>query len=319
MFSKYKNNAKTIFLDPVFYTQYTLSKEEKLDIILSPSLYWVQKVVIPVKTTREAKKLLESVFDGVLLEGDYSYDLYKDGEYFFAFAYENQKILKALKDANIETQNINNIYFAQKELQNIDGAFEINKKQVIYKKDGIIMLLPPSLKGDDEYEELDLSHIQLSKHTIKLKYKKSYKKNITQSDLKLLKPIMLVFILSMMFFAQYYITSQQTTEIVKKTQNLFASNHLKSTTIQNKSMLLRYTNIQKRQDNIREYLSTLLSFRLTQDEHISKIKLNGNTLRVELENTTPNTQTYIQKRLAKKHIKYTIDTKQNKTILEISI
>ncbi|MDQ7066925.1 MAG: hypothetical protein Q9M40_02365 [Sulfurimonas sp.] len=73
-------------------------KREKVSIILSPSLYWVQKLSLRVKYVREVKKLLPSIFEDMLPAGQYSYSAYKRGDDFFIFAYEDKAILKLLQD-----------------------------------------------------------------------------------------------------------------------------------------------------------------------------------------------------------------------------
>ena len=56
---KFREDKKTVFLDP--HTELVVS-DEKLNVILSPSLYWVQKVTLPLKYARDAKKIIRITF-----------------------------------------------------------------------------------------------------------------------------------------------------------------------------------------------------------------------------------------------------------------
>ena len=96
---KFNTKLKTIFLDPnsdksvinnydndsILVTDDASKKREKVNVILSPSLYWVKKLSLPVKYVREVKKLLPSIFEDTLPKGNYNYTAYKSGEDFFGF------------------------------------------------------------------------------------------------------------------------------------------------------------------------------------------------------------------------------------------
>ena len=75
--------------------------EGPVNVILSPSMYWVKRVKLPVKYLREAKSLIPSLFDENLPEGKYSYSAYKDGDSFLIFAYNDKEVLDRIAEKGI--------------------------------------------------------------------------------------------------------------------------------------------------------------------------------------------------------------------------
>lgn len=58
MFMKFNQKIQTVFLDP---SSDAFSVDGDVNVILSPSLYWVKKVSLPVSSMREARQLLASL------------------------------------------------------------------------------------------------------------------------------------------------------------------------------------------------------------------------------------------------------------------
>lgn len=166
MFMNFKRPTTTLFLEPSANEEFSFDKSEKLNIILSPALYWVKKMPLPVSSVREVKKLLPSIFEDSLPEGHYSYTAYKSGEEFMLFAYEDKKILALLSKVGIGLANIASVHFAQSEFKELSHAFCINEKQCMYMKDELLVLAPSAWISNKE--KLNIEDIQLSKHTLTL-------------------------------------------------------------------------------------------------------------------------------------------------------
>jgi hypothetical protein len=311
-FTKLNNKIETIFLDPNSQTIYELPENEKVNLVLSPSLYWVKKVAIPVKYTREARKLVPSIFENIIPEGDFNYTLYKKGEYYFIFAYEDETIIEAAKKVGIKRSNIEYIYFAQSEMQNTIGAIKINEKQSLYVKNDIVVLVPCC--WIEEISELDIKNlISLSKHRVRLK-RYSYKYTGNSSHYKL---IAATFVLLVMMIVQYQITTNKTEEIFKLKERLFSDNNLKPTMLQNRSMLSKYKNIYTKQTNIRQYLSYILSINLMGAEKMSDLSLRDKMLQAIFINASKETELRINKTLNKKNISFKTEFKNDKVFLRI--
>ena len=164
MFSKFSEKVDTIFLDP---HSDRFKIEGSVNVILSPSLYWVKKVSLPVKYLRDVKTLLPSLFEGTIPDGSYSYSAYKSNDEFFVFAYEDKHVIDTLVSKSISPAQVKNVYFAQSEMSDIDGAVKINETQSIYLKDDIVVLLPCC--WIKESGDLNIDSIELSKNYVRLK------------------------------------------------------------------------------------------------------------------------------------------------------
>jgi hypothetical protein len=309
LFLKFNQKINTIFLD-------TDSKDffitEKVNVILSPSLYWVKKVSLPVKYAREVKPLIPSLFEDILPEGNYNYFTYKKEDHFFIFAYEDKVILDTLKEKGIAAQHVNNVYFAQSEFDSISNPLKINEDKSIYIKDDLVILLPSAWMQTEE--ELDIETVSLSKYFIRL----NQFGHIVESKSLYTLMIILALIISIVS-VEYFIVNDKITKTQSLRDELFVRNNLKSTMIQNRSMLKEYSTLHKRQMLFREYTSYILSISLTPKQSLSELGLKGNKLLVSFTGVSKDSEADILKILKSKGIKYTSNLKENTLEIEISL
>lgn len=263
---KFNVDKKTVFLDP--HTELVLS-DEKLNIILSPSLYWVKKITLPLKNARDAKKLLESLFEDQLPEGTYSYSVYKEDDFFYIFAYEDKTILDLLQRQGILSANISSVRFAQSELNTIEGAVKINETQSIYVKDSVVTLVPCC--WIEEKGDLDLSDLKLSKHTITLA---QFGHIVDNSSLIKIGAILSAFIV--LVWIELFIVNKDISKIEEDTSQIFTKHKLKPTMFQNKSLLKKYKTIHTNQTKLREEFSKNLK-----NKNIKHITYKNNKLKVD--------------------------------------
>lgn len=268
MFSRFNKKIETIFLDPSSSDFHT---EKKVNIILSPTLYWVKRVKLPVKSLREAKALLPSLFEDILPEGNYSYTAYKDGEYFYIFAYQDKAIIDLLHQKGLQISQVNSVYFAQSEFLSLKHPLAINEEQSLYVQDGLVVVLPSSWVA--KTQKIDLDTLKLSKNSIKLK---QYGHIV--NDKSLYKLIAIVAISIVVVSVQYFITNKRADDLENARYALFAKNSLQPTMLQNRSMLHSYEKIYKKQTKIREVLYGLLTTSLAGSQKIAKIRLRRDKL-----------------------------------------
>jgi hypothetical protein len=270
---KFNVQKRIIFLDP--NTPLEVDADEKVDIILSPSLYWVQRLKLPIKYTREVKKLLPSLFEDILPQGNYSYSVYKDESedseenYYFIFAYEDKSIIDLAASYNISSSNIASVRFIQSVLGEQEGAVKINKTQSICVKDGVVTLVPCC--WIQESGDLDIDSLTLTKHTITLA---QFGHIVDNSSLYKIAGVLVVF--SLVIFAEYFITKQKIASLDAQTQELFKKHDLKPTMFQNRAVLKKYKDIHKNQTKLREELSNKLK-----QKEIKLITYKNNALKVE--------------------------------------
>lgn len=307
MFTRFKKSYKTIFLDP---SSKNINIDEKVNILLSPSLYWVKKVSLPVKYTREVMRLLPSIFEDILPDGHYSYFAYKDANDYIVFAYEDKLILDTMAEKKIELSKVANIYFAQSELENLEGAYKINESQSIYVKDGIVVLVPCCWV--QESSELDLSAIKLSKNSIVLK---QFNHIIEISSLYKIAGVFIF--ITLLIAIEWFITYEKTEHILDEKESLYSKYHLKQTTMQNEFIFNKYEKIYKKQTKLRDFLSEILKLHILNSENISNIRYKNNKLTVFISNIKNASD--IKRQLKKEHIPFNSYMKKSELILEFSL
>ncbi|QOY52841.1 hypothetical protein [Candidatus Sulfurimonas baltica] len=307
----FNKKYRTIFLDS---NSNVISIDAKVNIILSPSLYWVKKITLPVKSIRDVKKLLPSIFEETLPDGKYSYSAYRSSKEseFFIFAYEDKKILDEIAKKNIAISDVANVYFAQSELLSINGAVKINESQSIYIKDDILILVPCCWV--EEKGELDLNSVDLSKHKVVLQ---QFGHIVDIKNFYNIGAVLVVLIL--IVFSELFITAQKADNILELKDELFAKNGLQPTMLQNKSMLKKYNKIHIQQTNIRKYISSFLSLKLKQSEHIELISLREKVMVVDFSGTNKNAFSHITSALKAKNVMFKSTYNNGVLHLEIAL
>ncbi|MEA1983381.1 MAG: hypothetical protein U9N39_07545 [Campylobacterota bacterium] len=309
---KFRSATTTLFLDPATKEEFSYDKTKKVNIILSPSLYWVKKMTLPVGSVREVKKLLPSIFEDSLPEGHYSYTAYKSGEEFMLFAYEDKKILSLLAQHSIAPANIASIRFAQSEFKELSSAFCINEKQCMYMKDELLVLAPSAWIS--QKEKLNLEELKLSNHTIKLQ---QFGHIVDNGSLYKVGAILGV--LALILLVEIFITSSKKESITQAREELFSKYKLQSTMMQNRSSLSKYSKIHKRQTKFRENISYFLSLKLNKDQKISLIEYKDNLLSITLSGVDTTSAQKIEKQLNAKKLKFTKVLSDEKLKVEMKI
>ncbi len=309
MFSKFNKHIDTIFLDP---HAKNFDTQEHVNVILSPSLYWVKKVSLPVKYLRDVKSLLPSLFEEILPEGVYSYSAYKKGDVFFIFAYEDKLILDTLSSKGISPTQVHHVYFAQSELLDTDGTVKINDTQSMYLKEELLLVVPSS--WIQESSELDISKIILSKNYITLK-----QFGHIVND-KAIYTIATIFILLISIVAvEYFITEYKVSKTAELKDELFQKYGLKSTMMQNRSILKEYKDIHSVQSKFREYTSYILLLKLQNKEKLTLLSLKGNSLIAEFSEVGKGSAANIEKIFKTENMKYKSSFKETTWHVEIKL
>ncbi|WP_457744496.1 hypothetical protein [Sulfurimonas sp.] len=309
MFSKFKDHVDTIFVD-INSANFELDKS--VNIILSPSLYWVKKVSLPVKSVREVKPLLESLFEENLPNGTYSYEVYKQDDDFFIFAYEDQMILNILHEKGVASSQINKVYLAQSELFEQANAKRISEDTVLLVEDGIVVLLPVSFASSDEL--LDVCDVKLSKNSIRLK---QFSHFVNEKSLYTIAIIF--FVLIALVSIEYFITLKKDHLSQTQRNELFMKYGLKPTMFQNRSMLRGYESIYKSQTQLRQYMADLLSLKLKKNHKIKMITYKNKQLSVEFIGLKAGEEKYIEQMLKSKKCNFSAQYKNNIWYVEFKI
>jgi hypothetical protein len=272
----------------------------------------VKKIALPVKYLRDAKKLLPSLFEDILPEGNYSYTLNRYEDEFLIFAYEDKKLLELLNLKGINVSQVKNIYFAQNEFVNLKYPVKIDENSSLYFKDKILILVPNIWV--DESVDLEISSITLSKHSITLKqFENSADEKVMYTLIALL--ILIISTISV----EYYITTQKISKVLSLKEELFKKHSLKPTMFQNKSMLREYVSINKKQMLLRKYIKYALNINLKKSVYISLIDLRANTLIFEFHGVKKGREKSLKKVFDEKNVKYISSFKKNRWHMEIKL
>jgi len=259
----FKSKANALFVDK---NSPSYPLEGKVNIILSPALYWVKKVTLPIKYVRDVKSLIPSLFEDHLPEGKYSYFAYKEGEDFLIFAYNDKEILDLIAQKGVASANINNIYLAQSEFAQLEQPQQIDENSIIALQDGVVVKLPSALAPDAT--ELDLSEHTYSKHVIHL----TRFNQIADQKSQIVFASILGFLI-VMFTTEWLITSSKTAAIIQQQTEVYSNHNLPATSFQNEAIHSKLNSTFERQSRIRDIMNLALSIKLKPTERLEHIAL----------------------------------------------
>jgi hypothetical protein len=214
-----------------------------------------------VKSKKEALKLLPSLFEEFLPQGEYRYDGYFQDDLFFGFAYNKQQITELLVAKRVDLAKINSVSFAQSVFLEKDLPCVIDKERVLYLQNGIVIVAPALLAPDAK--KMQLQNVELGKHTL---YFESFNNPIDAKVLYFISGIFAVF--ALFNFIEWGITEHKANVLETKKQELFSQYGLLPTMFQNKSLLKRYEAIDAQQKKLRKLFADLFGLHVPQ-----KVKL----------------------------------------------
>ena len=290
MIWKFKKQHSTVFVDR---DSAVFEVDESVNVILSPSLYWVQKRTLPVKSLREVKPLIESLFEDILPDGHYSYSAYKEGDEYLLFAYQDKAILDILAQKGLPPSKVNAVYFAQNELASLQEPKKIDDENVIAIKEGIVILLPAKFIKTDAL--LDVNGFSLSKRSIALK---QFGHIVNEKSLYRL--ITLLAVIIVLVGSEYIITLNKASRLQTQREELFSSYNLKPTMFQNKALLKKYEGIYASQTKLRTLLAAVLSMHLNPAERLKVVEYKNKKLKLAYMGVKEGEEGIIKEQLKKR-------------------
>ncbi len=248
--------------------------KDRIDIILTPSYYWVKRAVLEVPFTFQALKYAPSIFEGILPEGHFSYSVVKVKKEYLFFAYNADEIIKSLKDKGIEASQISGVYLAQNEFKHLSSPIACNEKDVLVLHQNTLLQVPKSLV-DESTIKRSMDEIKtLSRNKITL-----YKSSVTHS-LKELTPLMYALgAFIVLYAAQLFFTYREHAKI-SALPSVFKEYKLPQTLMQNNSIEKRLRSDFTAQKSFRKIVFTILQLPLSQREKISTVRYEKNTFKI---------------------------------------
>ena len=310
LFLKFKQKGSVLFLDQDIEVR--AEAKQKYHIVISPSLYWVKKVTLPLKYIHEIKKIAATLFEELLPPGKYSFYVAKDGNDFIIFAYEDVKILALLTAKGIHSHQIIDISFAQFVFKDITKAIVIDEKNVIWKKDGIVILLPATWFKDTQ--PLNTDSITMSKHTIQLE---QFSHIVDRKTLY--KIIMLLTFFIFVLLGEYFYFVKQKEVLALQKEQLFKEYDLKPTLMQNKAILAHYKKEDEKEQKLRKYISYFLKANFQKGEKIVSISFEKPYLKVSIEGVKKENLKRLLTRFMQEKIAFKTKQKGKNLLVEVKI
>jgi len=304
--------TKTIFLQKD--TILEDNTKSSLNIILSPTYYWIREFELPITSIKEVKKVVPNLFEEYFDIEFYKFFVQKieDGKY-LCFAYKEEEILMALKSANIDNKKVSNIYFAQNELQyffNKDevSLLEIRENYYIYQEN-IFVNIPLSLAYNMESKTIDLDKLEFSKFKISINKSSKY---IDRTSSYILSSLILVF--ALLVFIKSFDISNTASNYEIKIEDLKKEYNLPSSMIQTKSILKQYNKIEKRYIKNRDAFAYFINFKTHSQGTLKSCEFKNGLFTIKyIKANMQNIKKYISK-------KYKINNIYNKNhILTVEV
>lgn len=240
---------------------------EKVNIVLSPAYYWFKQEHLPVKSVTQAKKLLPSIFDGSIPEGEYSYHAIKYEDSFWLFAYNDAFIAGKLKTLGIKPSQINQIYFAQSECYDLLVPLQINETHALVSDDNILSMVPlqyfkDSIPCDDYFK----TH-RFSKNHVSLNFFQN-----SLIDEKYIYRLMGVMIASIIvYFVNYLVLREDLKKVLSHQFAISEKYKLPQTSFELNGLKRTLLSKETQQINYRANIKKLLSLKLESGEYVQKL------------------------------------------------
>jgi len=305
---------KTIFLQKDTKLEENITSS--INVILSPTYYWVKEFELPITSVKEVQKVVPNLFEEYFDISGYKFYVQKiQNTKYLCFAYDEELILDSLKNANIDNKKVSNIYFAQNELQSfftneLTSPINIDEKYFIYQ-DNILINIPTSLASNIEKRVVTLDKIEFSKFKISINKSSKY---ISTSSSYILSTIFILF--SILVFIKSYDISNASLAYESKIQSLKKEYKLPSSMIQTKSILKQYSKVQTKYNKTRDAFAYFINFKSNCTGTLKSCKLNNGLVTIVYLKAN---KLCIKKYISKKYKIQNIKEKNNTLIIEVKI
>ncbi len=270
-----QNRARLFYLHKNAVPQ----EEGVFDLILSPQFYWVKKVSLPVKRVSAAKKLAESVFEGSLPEGNYSYDVTvaEDGE-FILIAYDKAEIADAIERFFIKNAKVQGAWFAQHACSDLDECCTVDEDSSLVNLNGLLVQIPrnctePKLTIDKYLETLHPKGKKIRFGTLDAEV-------IDQKTFVYLAAASLLFLGA--FGIEYFDYRRALSQLEANKAALVRKYDLPPTTIQLESIKHRLEKTFRTQKKLRDALYALSTLPLEKGSFIRRLDLEPKNAQIEI-------------------------------------
>ena len=245
------NKNKRVFLS----TNTKISTSQKVDVIISPELYWVRIFDIPVKSITHARHVLPTLFEDILENvTELSYQVVKlEENKFLCFAYVNKTIYEAIKKSGISLSLVDSVYFAQNECVKLNQFFCENKS-FIYAQDGVLIKVPNSIALESVELNKSIDSFELSSEKVDIKLY-----NNVLSTKQIYTILAIVLTISVINFYKLFDYKSQVNVFNKDILETKQKSTLPSSVLQTNAILSKYKREISKEFKKREFLEYVIS------------------------------------------------------------
>ncbi|MEA3314817.1 MAG: hypothetical protein U9Q30_03025 [Campylobacterota bacterium] len=224
----------------------------------------------------------------------------EDNKY-LSFAYNDNKIIEAIKESNLTLSQVKNIYFAQIEFlsfyDEVNTHLKVDNINLSFI-DNILVQIPSRLKINDNISSLNIQNINLSKDNIYINASSKY------LDSKSAYKLSIIFLLLSIFtFGKYFSNQEIIDKIPTQIENLKENSKMLSTSLQTNAVIKKLEKISLKQKGIREIFKYILLYKDNSKSVITSMEYLNNTINLEYDNVSaPKLKVYLEKRYQLKKI-----------------
>jgi len=243
--------------------------ERKVTVVLSPEFYWFREEMLPAKNEQQAKRLAPSVFDAILPATEYSYMAIKKEDFFWLFAYDDEKIIDVLDRLGIRPNQVSAIYFAQTESDTLESPLRINEDYALVKNEHIVSLVPLKYVG----ETVDVNEFFTSSPRSNHKVNVNFFQNSLLDEKQINQLTMVTIVLLIIYFANFMYERHSNREARIEQKAIVQQYALPQTSFERKALMRSLHAKDKRQRDLRQHVKALLKIPLASGEYIKSFDL----------------------------------------------
>jgi len=244
--------------------------DERVNIVLTPAYYWFKSETLPVSSASQAKKLVPSLFDGTIPDGEYSYEVIKKGDQFLLFAYSDAMIVAKLTQLGLKPSQIHQIYFAQTECESTAMPLKLDDGPVLMVQEGVVSLVPAGYVADTmPAEDFFVTH-SFSKHVVSL----SFFQNSFLEEKYLYRMMAVAVAAILIYFGHYLMVRQELREVLGRQLAIIDHFKLPQTSFELNGLKNALNAKELRQLELREKIKQVLSLNLNTGEYVKKMQMS---------------------------------------------
>ena len=243
------------------HTKSSFKTDEDINIILSPEFYWVKIFSSQVKSKKDFKSIVPTLFEEFINIENKKYHIIKlEDEKYLCFAYDEQVIIDGIKSSGLSSTQVKNIHFAQIEFASLVShtngvCLKIDNICLGFSND-ILVQVPIQLQVSNS-NGYNISSLELSKENIIIHQGSKYISPKNSYYISILLVILsLTFILKTILLQFTISALDSEIDTIKKEYKVPSSN------IQMRSIIKKLKRLSKSQLKLRSTIKYIFDFRV---------------------------------------------------------